>query len=65
MLVPELRLLLATGFCGAYTISSAFANESVALIQTGQVLAGVGNILATNALCLLAVLLGLAVGSRF
>lgn len=33
---PELRLLLATGFCGGYTTFSAFSYENLNLLQTQQ-----------------------------
>ncbi len=35
---PEMRLLLATGFCGGFTTFSSFMYENSALIQDGQVL---------------------------
>jgi CrcB protein len=36
LLSPELRLLLATGFCGGYTTFSAFASENISLLQEGD-----------------------------
>ncbi len=63
-LIPELRFLFATGFCGAYTTFSTYANETIALFRDQQWLAGLSNILVTNALCFVAVLLGLLLGSR-
>lgn len=39
-LVPEYRLLLATGFCGGFTTFSSFSYESVSLLQDAQFLYG-------------------------
>ena len=36
LLTPELRLLLATGFCGGFTTFSAYSIESVGLMQRGE-----------------------------
>jgi CrcB protein len=59
---PRMRLLVATGFFGAYTTFSTYANESVALLQAGDWIGGVGNILGTNATCILGAVIGLAIG---
>lgn len=61
---PRIRLLVATGFFGAYTTFSTYANESVALFQAGDWVGAVGNVLGTNGLCLVGALVGLAIGSR-
>ena len=63
-LSPNLRLLVATGFFGAYTTFSTFANETVALVQRGAWLAAAANLIGTNALCILGVFMGLALASR-
>ena len=57
-LSSELRLLVATGFFGAFTTFSTYANESVALIRMGEWQAGLISIVGTNVLCLLGVVLG-------
>ena len=64
ILDPRVRLVLATGFFGAYTTFSTYANESVALLQGGDWLGAVGNVLGTNLICLLGAIIGLAIGSR-
>lgn len=61
---PNLRLLVATGFFGAYTTFSTFANETVALAQRGAWLAAAANLIGTNVLCILGVFMGLALASR-
>ena len=64
ILDPRVRLILATGFFGAYTTFSTYANESVALMQGGDWLGAIGNVLGTNLICLLGAIVGLAIGSR-
>ncbi len=39
ILTPEWRLFLMVGLCGGFTTFSAFANENLMLIHTGQGLA--------------------------
>jgi len=57
---PRWRLLVAVGFCGSYTTFSSYAFESFALMERGQwLLVGV-NFVASNLLCLAAVLAGAA-----
>ena len=34
---PEMKLLLVTGFCGGFTTFSTFANENLALLQSGKI----------------------------
>ena len=60
LLDPRWRLLVAIGFCGSYTTFSSYAFESFALIEQGQWLMVGANVLASNALCLAAVLAGAA-----
>jgi CrcB protein len=57
---PRWRLLVAIGFCGSYTTFSSYAFESFALMEQGQWLLTGANIVASNALCLAAVLAGAA-----
>ena len=60
LLDPRWRLLVAIGFCGSYTTFSSYAFESFALMEQGQWLLSGINIVASNTLCLVAVLAGAA-----
>jgi len=57
---PLLRMLVAIGFCGAYTTYSSYSFETVTLIEQGHYGLATANFLANNVLCLLAVIAGMA-----
>ena len=63
-LSPQLRLLVGSGFFGAFTTFSAFANESYALAGEGKIALFLLNAILNYGLCLLAVALGFLLGSR-
>ena len=60
----DIKLLVATGFFGAYTTFSTFANESIQYLRDGQVGLFLLNIILTNGLCLVGVLIGIWLGHR-
>lgn len=64
MIDPRTRLFVAVGFCGAYTTFSTYAVESIALLQAGDWIGGLGNILGTNLVCIIGVVIGMLIGSR-
>jgi CrcB protein len=61
---PRVKLLIATGFFGAYTTFSTYATDSIMLMRSDAWIGAVGNILGTNVLCLVGALLGTLIGLR-
>lgn len=62
ILNPEWRALLIVGVLGGFTTFSTFAHESLTLGRDDQTAWALGNILASVALGLLAVWLGMTLG---
>jgi fluoride exporter len=58
---PRWRLFVAVGFCATYSTYSSYAFETFALFEKGQFSIGLLNVLATNAVCFIAVALGAVV----
>lgn len=59
---PALRLLLTIGFLGGLTTYSTFSYETIALLQEGNFLYGLGNVIATTFVCLASAWAGAAIG---
>jgi CrcB protein len=59
---PTYRLLLVTGFLGAYTTFSTFTHETTALIQQGEYVSAAGNVAGSVGLGLAATLGGICLG---
>ena len=55
---PHWRLLVAVGFCGAYTTFSSYSFETFRLIEGGHYLTAAANFAANNVLALVAVIGG-------
>lgn len=55
---PRVSPFLFTGLLGAFTTFSTYGLESINLLRDGEVLRGLTNIVASNGLGLVAVLLG-------
>jgi fluoride exporter len=60
LLDPRWRWFIAIGFCGSYTAFSSYAFETFAYMEQGQWLLVAVNLVASNALCLAAVMAGAA-----
>jgi fluoride exporter len=58
VLSPEMRILLATGFCGGFTTFSSFAFENMKLMQDGEYFYMAFYVAASVVLGFLAVYLG-------
>ncbi|MFC1812493.1 fluoride efflux transporter CrcB [Thermodesulfobacteriota bacterium] len=58
---PAYRLLVAVGFCGAFTTFSSFAFETVRLVEQGHLWAATGNFFMNNVLSLMGVIAGIAI----
>jgi len=59
---PRWRLLLSVGFLGAYTTFSTYTYESLVLIEKGQWLPGLFNLLGSAILGIFAVAIGVYLG---
>ena len=55
---PRWRTFIAVGFCATYSTYSSYAFETFALIEKGLFSLAILNFLATNVVCLIAVILG-------
>ena len=58
---PAVRLLVATGFLGAYTTFSTFSVEALRLIESGDAAAAISDMVASVVLCILAAAIGMFV----
>ena len=58
----QYRIILLAGFMGAFTTFSTFAFETSGFLRDSQWHAAFWNVLANNAICIVAVFLGFAVG---
>ena len=64
-LPSDLRFFLGVGFLGAFTTFSSFSVESLLLLRSGELGAGIANILVNNIAGLGAALLGFWLAARF
>ena len=64
LITPDVRAGLTIGFCGAFTTMSTFSYESVALLNEGDYLRAALYMGATILGCIVAVMLGTALGNK-
>jgi CrcB protein len=62
LLSPQTRIVILTGFMGAFTTFSTYAFETTQMLADSEWLRAAGNLALQNVLGLAAVLLGFAVG---
>lgn len=59
LIVPaDIRLFVLVGICGGYTTFSSFSLQTLTLLQSGEPVRAIVNVLASVLLCLLAVWIG-------
>lgn len=61
---PEMRLLLAVGFLGAYTTFSTFSYETLTLVQSADWARALGNALGSLVVGFVAAWLGVVLGRK-
>jgi fluoride exporter len=64
LITPDARAALTIGFCGAFTTMSTFSYESVTLLNDGDYLRAGLYMSATILGCVVAVMLGTALGNK-
>jgi CrcB protein len=62
---PEIKLIVTTGFLGAYTTFSTFGLDTVGLLQRGHWLAATGYFLGSTILGIISVQLGMIIARIF
>lgn len=63
-LSPNVKLLVGTGFFGAYTTFSTFANEGIELAKVTGMSTFLMYVVLTNVLCLISVVAGITIANR-
>lgn len=65
LISPEIKLIVATGFLGAYTTFSTFGLDTIGLLQSGNWLAATGYFFGSTILGVISVQLGMIIARIF
>jgi len=62
---PEIRLMISTGFLGAYTTFSTFGLDTISLLQKGAFISGITYLLGSTILGIISIQLGIIIARYF
>ena len=61
---PEVRQIVATGFCGGFTTFSTFSLQTIELFSKGKTTIATSNIALSVAMCLIGCWIGLQIAQK-
>ena len=64
-ITPDVKILLAVGFCGGFSTFSTFSLETYELVQTGRWLWALWNVLLSVVGCFMMTIAGIALSKLF
>lgn len=64
-ITPDVKILMAVGFCGGFSTFSTFSLETLELVQAGRWLWATGNVLLSVIGCFITTIAGVAISKLF